>query len=115
MAVGSTVGAISLSALVELKGFSWILEIYPGLNDGQTWKLASEFFENYDILFIFLIAIAPVAQQPTVIMASLADTTFFELAVAIFSGRFIKFLIMAYIGAHMPKLLKKYWLIRGET
>ncbi len=114
VAVGSTIGALSLAALVELQGLPWILEIYPGLNESQTWKLALEYFEKYGLLLVFLVAVTPFAQQPAVILASLANTPFFELTVVIFFGRLIKFLIMAYVGSHAPIFLTKMWGIKGE-
>jgi len=114
VAIGSTVGALALAMLVEFQGLPWILEIYPGLNDSQTWILASEFFEKYGLLLVFLVAVTPFAQQPAVILASLANTPFFELAAVIFFGRIIKFLIMAYAGSHAPRLLTKMWGIKGE-
>ncbi len=43
VAVGSTVGVLSLAAVVEFQGLPLILEIYPGLNESQTWKLAFDF------------------------------------------------------------------------
>ena len=112
--VGSTIGALALAALVEFQGLPWILEIYPGINESQTWVLASEFFEKYGLLLVFLVSVTPVAQQPAVILASLANTPFFELAAVIFSGRLIKFLIMAYVGSHAPRLLTKMWGIKNE-
>jgi len=114
VAVGSTVGALLLAGVVEYQGLPWILEIYPGLNESQTWNLALEYFERYGLLLVFLVAVTPFPQQPAVVLASLANTPFFELAVVIFSGRIIKFLVMAYVGSHAPRLLSKMWGIRGE-
>ena len=114
VSVGSTVGALSLAAVVELQGLPWILEVYPGLNESQTWKLALDFFERYGLLLVFLVAVTPFAQQPAVILASLANTPFFELAAVILTGRLIKFLAMAYVASHAPRLLTKMWGIKGE-
>ncbi len=114
VAVGSTIGAIGLAALVDVKGLPWILEIYPGLKESQTWLLILGFFEKYGLVVVFLVAITPFAQQPAVILASLAHTPLLQLGIVIFTGRFIKFLIMAYIGSHAPKFLSKLWGIKGD-
>lgn len=53
-------------------------------------------------------------QQPAVILASLADTPLSQLAAVIFVGRFIKFMIMAYVGSHAPRLLERMWGLKGE-
>lgn len=114
VAVGSTVGAIALAYLVETQGLPWILEIYPEINETKTWILALEFFEKYGLFLVFAVAVTPLVQQPSVILASLAGTPFLELAAVIFIGRFIKFLIMAYVGSHVPRLLTKMWGIKSE-
>jgi hypothetical protein len=53
-------------------------------------------------------------QQPVIIHSALANTPLPELAAVIFAGRFIKFNIMAYLGSHSPRLLKKMWGMKGE-
>ncbi|OFZ16204.1 MAG: hypothetical protein A2Z20_00125 [Bdellovibrionales bacterium RBG_16_40_8] len=114
VAIGSVIGAILLAAMVELHGLPWILEIYPGINESRVWILALKFFENYGILLIFLLALTPLAQQPLVIMASLANTSLIELTIAVLFGRLIKCLIISYIGSHTPRLISKIWGIKGE-
>ncbi len=114
IAVGSTIGAIALAYLVETQGLPWILEIYPNINETKTWALTFEFFEKYGLLLVFAVAVTPFIQQPAIILASLAHTPYFELAAVIFTGRFIKFLIMAYVGSHAPRLLTKMWGVKTE-
>lgn len=114
VAIGSTVGAAGLAALIELQGLPWILEIFPGVNQTTTWKLTEDFFHQYGLLVVFIVAITPILQQPAVILASLADTPLVHLAAVIFVGRFIKFLIMAYVGSHTPRLLSRMWGLKGE-
>lgn len=112
--IGSTVGAMALAALVELQGLPWILDLYPGLDQHTFWHLTKEFFTDYGLIVVFLVAVTPIMQHPAVILASLADTPLGALAAVIFSGRFIKFLIMAYIGSHAPRLLNRLWGVREE-
>lgn len=114
IAVGSTVGATALAYFVESQGLPWVLEIYPGISETKTWILSVEFFEKYGLLLVFAVAVTPFVQQPAVILASLVGTPLLKLAAVIFIGRFIKFLIMAYVGSHAPRLLTKMWGIRNE-
>ena len=114
VSIGSTIGAIALASLVEFQGLPWILDIYPGINETKTWSLSAKFFEQYGLLLIFAVAITPLMQQPAIILASLANTPLVQLAAAIFVGRFIKFLIMAYVGSHAPRLLEKAWGLKDE-
>jgi len=114
IAIGSTFGAIMLAALIELKGLPWILELYPGIAETKSWALSQEFFDKYGLLLVFAVAISPLVQQPAIILASLANTPLLELTLVIFSGRFIKFLIMAYLGSHAPSVLGKLWGLKDE-
>jgi membrane protein YqaA with SNARE-associated domain len=114
VAIGSTVGAMVLASLVESQGLPWILEAYPGINETKSWAWSVEFFEQYGLFLVFAVAVTPFVQQPAVILATLANTPLLELAAVIFLGRFIKFLIMAYVASHAPAMLAKMWGIKGE-
>lgn len=114
VAVGSTVGAIVLAAVVEAHGLPWILQTYPGIDQTSWWTLSRDLFERYGLLMLFAIAATPVVQQPIVILASLANTPLFEMTVVIFTGRIAKFLFIAYLGSHAPRYLKKLWGLKGE-
>lgn len=35
VSIGSTLGAIGLAALVEIKGLPWILDLFPGLSEAK--------------------------------------------------------------------------------
>lgn len=114
MSIGSTLGAVGLALLVRQHGLPWILDIYPGIDETKTWLLTLDFFNKYGLYLVFAVAATPVMQHPSVILASLASTPIIHIAAVIFIGRFIKSLIMAYVGSHTPKLLKKMWGVRGE-
>ncbi|MCM2349440.1 MAG: hypothetical protein NDI69_05415 [Bacteriovoracaceae bacterium] len=53
-------------------------------------------------------------QQPVIILSALANTPLIDLAAVIFAGRFLKFNLMAYLGSHSPRLLKKMWGMKDE-
>ena len=90
------------------------MEFFPALLDSTTWKLTEEFFHQYGLIVVFVVAATPIMQQPAVILASLAETSLIQLCAVIFVGRFIKFLIMAYVGSHAPQLLNRMWGLKGE-
>lgn len=114
VSIGSTIGAVALSAVVEHQGLPWILEFYPGINTTAMWLHTEKFFDQYGLLVVFAIGASPIMQQPVVILAALANTPLYKLAATIFAGRFIKFMVMAYLGSHSPRLLKKIWGIKDE-
>jgi membrane protein YqaA with SNARE-associated domain len=114
IAIGSTVGAILLAAIVELKGLPWILELYPGINSTEMWSWTERFFLDYGLAVVFVVAISPLVQQPAIVLAAMANTPLISLAVTVFVGRFLKFLLMAYVGSHAPNMLKRMWGLRDE-
>lgn len=114
IAIGSTVGAVALSSLVEVQGLPWILEYFPNLDQTYTWSWTEKFFQEYGLILVFLIGLTPIMQQPVIILAGLANTSLLALGLAFFAGRLIKFLAMAFIGSHCPKLLKRIWGLSDE-
>jgi len=114
VAIGSTIGALMLASFIEILGLPWIFGMYPGIELSKTWQVTHDFFHEYGMIVIFIVAITPIMQQPAVILASLAETPLLKLGLVIFTGRFIKFLIMAYVGSHAPRLLEKMWGVKGE-
>jgi membrane protein YqaA with SNARE-associated domain len=114
VAIGSTLGALALAVVVEYQGWPLIVKWYPGIEASKNWIMTREFFESYGLFLVFLIAIAPLAQQPAVVLAALAQTPLWKLLAVVFIGRLIKYLIMAYIGSHAPKLLNKMWGVKEE-
>lgn len=109
IAFGSTLGALALAALVGLQGHDWVLSAYPGIDESALWLWTERVFHSYGLYLVFAIALTPLAQQPAVILAGLAETPLAELAVALFAGRLIKYILLAYIGSHAPRLLSKLW------
>lgn len=114
VAVGSAIGSIALISLVGHLGLEQILQLYPGVDQTQVWKVTLNFFSEYGLLVVFLVGVTPLTQQPALIMAALSDIPMAPLAAVIFFSRLIKFLIMAYIATHAPRLLSKLWGIQGE-
>jgi len=114
ISLGSTLGALALAALVELHGLPMILHYYPTLDQTLTWQWTERFWESTGLAIVFLVALTPLPQQPTVILASLAYTPLWNLSLAVFAGRFLKYLLMAYLASHAPGVLKRLWGVRGE-
>ncbi|MBY0452521.1 MAG: hypothetical protein K2P92_05750 [Bdellovibrionaceae bacterium] len=114
IAVGSTLGALFLALLIEEQGLPTLLKYYPNLDQTRTWALVDDFFQKYGLLCVFVVSALPVMQQPAVVLASLALTPYYKLGLVIFAGRFLKFMLFAYIGSHAPKLLPKIWGLQDE-
>jgi membrane protein YqaA with SNARE-associated domain len=114
VAIGSTIGAITLSLILESQGLPWILNLAPGLDQSHAWIITERFFDKYGLYLVFVIGLSPIMQQPVIILSALANTPLLELAAVIFAGRLIKYNLLAYLGSHSPRLLKKIWGIKDE-
>ncbi len=112
--IGSALGGMALAALVRVHGMPWILEIFPNLTDSKAWTVSLRFFEDYGLLLVFLVALMPVMQHPALILVALSQTAFTKIALVVFAGRLIKYLVLAYVGSHMPRLVKKMWGFKEE-
>ena len=107
-AFGSTLGAVVLAILVRHHGLPWILNVYPDLMQSKSWTMSLGFFEDYGLLLVFAVGMTPLMQQPAVILASLAQTPLAKLGFVMLGGRLVKYLVMAYLGSHAPRLLKRF-------
>ncbi len=112
--IGSTIGALALCLLVDNYGLDFLLYLFPNLQNSLTWQWTVHFFDQYGLLLVFLVALAPVAQQPAVVLASLASVNLTALLALIFVGRLVKFAIMAWVASHAPSKIEKLWGVRRE-
>jgi membrane protein YqaA with SNARE-associated domain len=80
----------------------------------SVWLWTDKFFDQYGIWVVFAVAISPILQQPAVVLAALANVPVFEVMLAIFIGRSIKFMIMGYVASHAPHYLGKLWGLDRE-
>lgn len=113
-AIGSTLGSLLFYLLIKHYGLSWILNVFPNLTSGSFWDWTLQFFDNYGIFLVFVIAATPLAQQPVVALAAISHTPFLQILIAVSLGRLIKCLIISYISSHSPHLISKLWGVQEE-
>lgn len=114
ISIGSTLGAILLAALTQYYGLPLLERFYPELIASEGWAWSEKFFNEYGLWVVFGVAITPLIQQPSVILAALAHIPLPLIAILVFAGRALKFLFMAWVASHSPRLLGKLWGIQGE-
>ncbi|MES2856979.1 MAG: hypothetical protein V4692_14015, partial [Bdellovibrionota bacterium] len=112
--IGSTLASIALAIIVQRQGLPWVIETYPGIDQSQAWIWADSFFEKYGLLLVFAIGASPFFQQPSVILAALANTPVLHIGLALFTGRLMKYLVFSYVASHTPRLLSKLWGMKSE-
>jgi membrane protein YqaA with SNARE-associated domain len=113
-ALGSTVGALMLSLVVQMYGLDIILKFAPDIQETESWIWTFNFFKIYGLYLVFFVAATPLVQQPAVILATLAGNPLWSLLLVIFIGRGLKFMLMSWVASHAPNLLKKMWGLKSE-
>lgn len=114
ISLGSTLGACALASFVTTYGDSFVHELFPSIYTSSMWTWTDQLMDKYGALAIFLVSLSPATQHPAVILGGLTGVPLFEIFVAIFLGRAIKYSFFAWIASHSPKLLKKLWGVQGE-
>jgi membrane protein YqaA with SNARE-associated domain len=112
--IGSSLGALLFGYVLEVYGLPLVLDIYPSLTTGNMWLWMENFFNQYGLIIVFIIAAMPVVQNPSIILACMADISLTHIFLVIFAGRFLKYLIMGYISSHAPRLLGRLWGVQDE-
>lgn len=112
--IGSCIGGVVLAEIVIQLGPPIIDSLYPNLQGSEWWVLTDRFFDDYGLWVLFAVAATPVPQQPAVILSALAGFSAFKIGIILFIGRFIKYLIIAYVASHFPRLIGRLWGLKGE-
>lgn len=112
--LGSTLGAVGLAALLEEHGLPLLLSIKPGLDQGALWIWTDQMMDRWGAWALFGVALSPIMQHPAVALAAMAGMPIWEIFGCVFLGRAIKYLVLAYISTHAPRLLGRLWGIQHD-
>ncbi|WP_409479493.1 YqaA family protein [Pseudobdellovibrio sp. HCB154] len=113
-AAGSVLGAMILCYIVQLYGIHIVETLFPNMQASNFWLQTQKFFDAYGLWLLFAVALSPLSQQPVLILAVLATVPLLQILLITVVGRFLKFLLFAYIGSHAPHLIKKLWGMKDE-
>lgn len=105
--VGSWFGAVILAYLARAFGLGFIESYFPEMLQSPLWNWAHEFFYHHGVWVVFIMGLAPVPQQPPMIVAALAGTPLIEIAGVLLIARVIKFTTIGYVASHAPDKLKR--------
>lgn len=113
-ALGSSLGALALAAVLEVHGLPFILQLKPGIDQSALWIWTDQIMHQWGGWAIFAVAISPLMQHPAVALAAIAEMPLWEIFAMVFAGRIIKYILLAWISSHAPHYLNKLWGIQGE-
>lgn len=114
VALGSALGATALAHVLQVKGMPYLLHMVPGIEHTKTWLWTNDLMHKWGDWGVAAVAISPLPQHPAVALAAFAGISLFEILVAVFLGRAIKYLFLAWLASHSPKLLNRCWGIKHE-
>lgn len=110
----STIGAVTFAMFIGEHGLPFIQAHWPAIQQTATWTWTESFFDQYGLLVVFFVAATPLAQQPAIMIAALAQSPYSQLALAVFFGRLLKYMILCWLASHAPKVLEKLWGFKRE-
>lgn len=114
VALGSTVGATLVTLLIHYES-DLIMQAFPALFQSTHWGNVEKYIQSYGIYAIFFGAAGPLPLQPFVIVGALSKMPVLELALAMFTGRAAKFLLISWCTSHAPKFLDKIFPASTES
>lgn len=114
VALGSALGALAFAAVMHHHGLPFLLQILPGIESTKTWVWTVGLMSRWGAWAVFLISLSPILQHPAVAMAAIAGRPLLEIFALVLVARAIKYLFIAWVATHAPKLLRKLWGIQYE-
>jgi membrane protein YqaA with SNARE-associated domain len=114
VALGSSFGAAALALLLRYQGLPFLLHIYPGIDHSAAWKTAIHLVEQWGAWGLFGVAISPIPQHAAIAVAALTGMSGLVIFASVMAGRSIKYLFLAWLASHAPKLLSKVWGMQYE-
>ncbi|MCO5141563.1 MAG: hypothetical protein M9962_00565 [Oligoflexia bacterium] len=112
--LGSSLGALALSQLVEAYGLPFILDIVPNIDQSRTWIYTANLMEQWGGFALFLVSLSPFMQHPAVALAGLVQMPGLEVFLLVFAGRYLKYGLLAWLASHAPAKLEKLWGLKSE-
>jgi len=114
MALGSLLGGVLVAVLAKDLGEPFIEWLAPGLLDSKSWQTSEAWVDRWGFWAVFVVAASPLAQQPSVLLAALADMPLLGIGTALGAGRALKFLTYAWIASHAPRLAAKMPAVKHD-
>lgn len=113
-AIGSWFGAWLLAGIAQFFGLIFIQSHFPKMLETPAWEWAHHFFSQHGVWLVFLMGLAPLPQQPPVIIAAIAGASVWEIGIVLLAARLIKFTLIGYLASHAPQKLSRFRSLRKE-
>jgi membrane protein YqaA with SNARE-associated domain len=104
--LGSAIGATVMLMVIHHWGWTWVYEHFHAFASDPSWQRLTAWVSEYGLPALFLIALSPLPQTPTLVFFGIVDpqpvAVFFTLLVA----KAIKYGVIAWLVCHFPERLR---------
>jgi len=100
--IASGFGGAVLVQVFHLLGRDAVLAHFPELVNSESWRLASDWLENYGLAALAVIAGSPMPQTPAIFFYSLANPSIAGVLLAVGLGKTVKYVLLAWLTARFP-------------
>jgi len=107
VSLASAIGAASFSILTTRYGEPWMRHLFPSAFGSQYWQRFGDFMKLRGGVGLGLISLSPFPQHAAVALAGLARLKGWTVFLAVLLGRLPKYLLVAWLSLHSPKILRK--------
>uniref|UniRef100_UPI00406C2043 VTT domain-containing protein n=1 Tax=Rhodoferax sp. GW822-FHT02A01 TaxID=3141537 RepID=UPI00406C2043 len=97
--LGAAAGALLLYLGIVHLGYRALIEVFPQIASSSGWIDAKAWLNQYGVAALFLVTALPVPLTPALLFAGLAKLPWWEVALALWMGRLLKFYVYAWATA----------------
>lgn len=106
--VASGCGAAVLVEIFHQLGQAVVLSRFSNLVELESWRLASQWLQNYGVIALLVIAASPIPQTPALLFCALAEVSIPGVFFAVGIGKSIKYVFLAWVTARYPARLLRF-------
>jgi membrane protein YqaA with SNARE-associated domain len=100
---GFTIGGTTFAYLVSRFGPSFVERFIPGITHHAIWTQSESWMHQYGAFAVGGISLIPFTLHPLVALAGLEHMSLFIIALSLFIGRLMKYSVMGWFCAYLPK------------
>jgi len=107
-AAGATVGTAILLLLVRERGVDYLQTTFPTVLASPAWAKATSLMTTYGLGGMLLVSSLPLILHPVIVFGILSGLSNTTILAVVFTGRTIKYLVMAYTASTAPGALRYF-------
>ena len=111
---GSAAGGLLLYMVFHHLGWNYLIETYPDLVQSKAWIDATRWVSAYGTWALLAVAASPLPQTPALIFTAVSRLPPFDVFLALFVGKLVKYGVYAWLAATFPSWFHR-WVIQGAA